>query len=247
MKTPVFVLFLVILFIFQVLLPLPGARAEGMALPSTAAMPLLWPPDCNRQPPLLSEPETRELVRQIQEQMKVSLPADPDVIFENAEKLADQDKYREAIPLYTKVYELRSDYPRVLGARAYAYAKTGQWDRAFRDVDADLEKNPSSAKAYYSHGTVYLVKEDYAWAIIDYEKSLQIDPSDKCTHNNIALAYEGTGNSAAAITHYSRALEIDPDFRKALANRADLYFRHQFYFEAFMDYVRLAWLSLRGK
>jgi tetratricopeptide (TPR) repeat protein len=53
-------------------------------------------------------------------------------------------------------------------------------------------------------------KHEYAAAIPEWEKALQLDPEDALSHVNIAIALGQTGHADAAIVHYQRAAEIEP-------------------------------------
>ncbi len=53
-------------------------------------------------------------------------------------------------------------------------------------------------------------KREYAAAIPEWEKALQLDPQDARSHVNLGIALAGTGHADAAIAHYQKAAEIEP-------------------------------------
>jgi tetratricopeptide (TPR) repeat protein len=53
-------------------------------------------------------------------------------------------------------------------------------------------------------------KHEYAAAIPEWEKALQLDSEDALSHVNIAIALTRTGHADAAIVHYQKAAQIEP-------------------------------------
>jgi tetratricopeptide (TPR) repeat protein len=56
-------------------------------------------------------------------------------------------------------------------------------------------------------------KHEYAAAIPEWEKALQLDPEDARSHVNIGIALAETGHPDEAIAHYQKAVEIEPGNR----------------------------------
>ena len=53
-------------------------------------------------------------------------------------------------------------------------------------------------------------KHDYAAAIPEWEKALQLDPDDARSHVNLGIALAETGHPDAAIIHYQKAAQAEP-------------------------------------
>ncbi len=70
-------------------------------------------------------------------------------IFDYAEFLKNNEKFEEAIPLYSKVINLvQQDHPlytESTDGRGIAYERTGEWDKAEKDFLASLKANPDQA------------------------------------------------------------------------------------------------------
>ncbi len=77
---------------------------------------------------------------------------------------------------------------------------------------------------------------DYAGAIGDFKKSLEIAPNDIASHFNIACAYSLTENSEKAFLHLDRAVALGfKDFDKIKNHHALAYLRIQEGFDEFEE------------
>ena len=77
---------------------------------------------------------------------------------------------------------------------------------------------------------------DYAGAIGDFKKSLELAPNDIASHFNIACAYSLTENSEKAFHHLDRAVALGfKDFYKIKNHHALAYLRIQEGFDEFQD------------
>ena len=70
-------------------------------------------------------------------------------------------------------------------------------------------KSQRFAGAFGNRGNAYAKKKDYAPAIRDYNKAIEIDPTHAVAFNNGGNAYDDKKN--AAIRDYNKAIEIDPN------------------------------------
>ena len=70
-------------------------------------------------------------------------------IFDYAEFLKNNEKFKESIPLYTKIInQINKDHPlytEVTDGRGVAYERTGEWDKAEKDLLSSLKANPDQA------------------------------------------------------------------------------------------------------
>lgn len=77
---------------------------------------------------------------------------------------------------------------------------------------------------------------DYAGAIADFNKSLEIAPKDIATHFNLACAYSLVEDKEAAFSHLEQAVQLGfKDFPKIKGHHALAYLRIQPEFEAFEE------------
>jgi tetratricopeptide (TPR) repeat protein len=62
-----------------------------------------------------------------------------------------------------------------------------------------------NAILHYNLGVFYLQRQEYAEAIVEFEKVLQLNPNDAATHYNLGIIYaDYMGNRTKAITHFKR-------------------------------------------
>ena len=76
-----------------------------------------------------------------------------------------------------------------------------------------IEADPDDARAYLRRGVVYSVKRDFAGAIADFTKTIELDPESKYS----ALAYRKRGDAyfqlddaGKAANDYKKAIQLDP-------------------------------------
>ena len=69
--------------------------------------------------------------------------------FDYAEFLKNNEKFKESIPLYTKIInQINKNHPlftEVTDGRGIAFERTGEWDKAEKDLLASLNANPDQA------------------------------------------------------------------------------------------------------
>ena len=97
------------------------------------------------------------------------------------------------------------------------YFQTGHIDRSIDDCSKAIEIDPKESSAYTNRGAAYHVKYEFARAIADYTKSIEIHPSATRYYNR-GLAYEKKGDKDLAIADFRSALGIDPDDKDAEAS-----------------------------
>jgi tetratricopeptide (TPR) repeat protein len=77
-------------------------------------------------------------------------------------------------------------------------------------------------RAYYYRGLAYREKGQYAQAIADYSKSIEVLPSPS-TYYSRGRAYGDKGQYKQAISDYSKAIELNPSYALAYSNRGIAY------------------------
>lgn len=97
-------------------------------------------------------------------------------LYDEAGKLFEENKFDEAIKLYTQAIEEQRDYASAYFNRALSYAILNQYDNAVKDADKVLEIEPYSCDAPYVMGIISEYKHDNDAALEWYEKSLKNNP-----------------------------------------------------------------------
>ncbi|HEY2051296.1 MAG TPA: DUF3857 domain-containing protein [Caulobacteraceae bacterium] len=78
---------------------------------------------------------------------------------------------------------------------------------------------PTDAVGFGRRGLQHLLEEEYAEAVADLTRSIELDPKAAKTFYNRGVAYAGLQQSARARSDFDAALRLDPKSWKALAGR----------------------------
>ena len=78
-----------------------------------------------------------------------------------------QEKYEQAIPLFSKAIQTDKDWLPAYYNRAICYANTKQYPEALKDFNYILANCPAQAEAYFNRGIVYENLGLYSNAIKD--------------------------------------------------------------------------------
>ncbi|MEK7254011.1 MAG: NINE protein [Bacteroidota bacterium] len=110
-----------------------------------------------------------------------------------------------------------------------------QWQQRKRQEGHQQQRNaPARTNNYKQTGLEKFKDYDYAGAIADFNKSLELDPRDVATHFNLACAYSLMEDASKAFHHLDRAVTNGfKDFQKIKEHHALAYLRIQKEFEAF--------------
>jgi tetratricopeptide (TPR) repeat protein len=78
-----------------------------------------------------------------------------------------------------------------------------------------LRYNPNSDVAHNNLGLVYLGRNEYPRAIVEFEAALRVQPDYAYAHNGLGNAFVLTGRDGDAQAEYIEALRDDPDYAEA--------------------------------
>lgn len=92
-------------------------------------------------------------------------------------------------------------------ARADAYEKAGQKEKALQDLNYMIEVRPKEAFGYGMRASFYLRQKDGAKALADLNKAIELDPKDASSLLNRCQYYIDTRKFGAAVTDCSSAIE----------------------------------------
>ncbi|MDD5130547.1 MAG: tetratricopeptide repeat protein, partial [Candidatus Omnitrophica bacterium] len=113
-----------------------------------------------------------------------------------------------------------------------------------------IAKSPNKARPYNERGNVYAGRGDYAQAIADFNKALEIDAQENSlnplhaysirarVYYNRARVYQGLKDMEQAIADYSRSIQADWKNPWAYNNRAVIYAQNNEYAQALRDFSR---------
>ena len=75
-------------------------------------------------------------------------------------------------------------------------------------------------------GDTYFEQQNFAQAMIVYDKTLSLDPNDVDTHNDLGLAYLYTGKADKAIETHKKGAEVNPKYQRIWLSLGFSYLSH---------------------
>ena len=121
---------------------------------------------------LIKQDKKKDAVNNLQESFKKIISPTIYEIFDYAEFLKNNEKYKKSIEYYSKVLSLIDTknliYPNVIDSRGIAYERTGQWNKAEVDLLNSLRVSPDDAYVINYLAYSWIEKE------INIEKSLEM-------------------------------------------------------------------------
>ncbi|MCC5943498.1 MAG: tetratricopeptide repeat protein [Bernardetiaceae bacterium] len=133
-----------------------------------------------------------------------------DKIIKKAADCYREEKYTEAIKLYTQALEVQED-AELYYQRAMCHLKMGDLFESVSDMDAAQILEPQNPYRYSSRAYVKALAGKVMSAIKDYEKAIEIDPEDAIAHNNLGLLQERIGNMNASKRSFNIADELEKE------------------------------------
>ena len=97
--------------------------------------------------------------------------------------------------------------------------------------------DPRCTKVFDS-GLAYLNKKEYAKAISDFTKAIEINPNYTSAYYNRGLGYASLKDYTEAISDFTKAIEIEPDNIELYCNRGLVYSRQNNLVQAISDFTK---------
>lgn len=98
----------------------------------------------------------------------------------------------------------------VLEARAYAFYKLGNYDRATTDYTDAIALEPNNGNLRASRAMVYQKTHDWTHALEDAEKAIELNPGITANYQLRSLCYQGQGKMDEAIADLTTAVKLSP-------------------------------------
>ena len=108
----------------------------------------------------------------------------------------------------------------VSGVRAY---DAGDKDRAIRELETAVAKNPDLLMARNLLGELYKERNDFTAASVQYEVLTEKDPYTLSNHYNLGVCYQFLDRLKDAAVAYLRGLQLDPKDFKSNMNLGAVY------------------------
>jgi len=123
-------------------------------------------------------------------------------------------EYVKAADAFKRAFDIKPNNAENIGSLIDAYERSGQSDKAEAITRDAVTRDPKNKLFRYAFGVFLLRKEDYAGAIEQFNKTLEIDPEYSDASYNIGVAYLNWGVSIKAAT--DKALESQKKGAKAV-------------------------------
>ena len=96
---------------------------------------------------------------------------------------------------------------------AFEFTKAIAWDpdRAISDLNEALRLDPDYYLAYYTRGTVYLLREDLERAKRDFDRCLELNDQFARAYNNRGVVQAVLGDSEQACGDWRKACDLGFD------------------------------------
>jgi protein O-mannosyl-transferase len=83
---------------------------------------------------------------------------------------------------------------------------------------------PSGQQIHNNLGDVYARQKDYAKAIEEFQKAIEINPNYADAYHNLGNTYQTVGENEKALENFQKAIEINPQLWQSYQNMAAIYF-----------------------
>jgi tetratricopeptide (TPR) repeat protein len=134
----------------------------------------------------------------------------------------------------------------VFNARGLIWLRKGEHDRAIRDFDETINRDPKNAFAYRYRGIAWFQKDEFDRAILEYNKAIEIDKAPASVASAYKLrgiALSEKGEFERAITDYDRSIKLDASSFSTFKYRGDTWLRKRNYELALADFNQAIKLS----
>src|SRR5947207_10493164 len=136
-------------------------------------------------------------------------------LVEEADKLADEHKYPEAIDAYKLAIRLDPNYAPAFGGLGDAYLNSGNSQQAEAAYKEQVRLAPSDARAQFDLGYFYNALGRHGEAFAPLVKATSLDPNFAEAFYGIGYAYLRGAEFEKSITYLKSAARIKPDYGDA--------------------------------
>lgn len=133
--------------------------------------------------------------------------------------------YQDALININKALSIRSDESiyinkaSILTEQGFLNKDAGKIDEAIKIYVELIEKGFSSYSLYFNYASALSKLEKYEFALIEFEKAIELNPNQPEVWNNLANVYQNLKQHELEMQCYDKALLINPDFAETLFSK----------------------------
>jgi tetratricopeptide (TPR) repeat protein len=134
-------------------------------------------------------------------------------LYEQAMENLDQQKFSEAIELFSKYIEQNPKSADAYFNRGGTYGRMGMTAESIADFSQVILLEPEAGDAYFNRAIAYGMQGKYADAITDYNMALELNPRAYTVFLNRGLAFKNLGLFEDALKDFEfsiKAVDTDP-------------------------------------
>ncbi len=172
-------------------------------------------------------------------QTQAYMPADANILYQQACTLEYQHNYNEAIEKILEAIKIAGEDALLYTKLAGLYSETDQYDKALEAYNTVIKLRPDDAFVYISIGNIYETQSKYIQALEAYNQALKIFPQYKYNYLNIANVQYQMNDYTAAIENYEQFLSTYSNHREARESLANSYLSSNNPEKAIKEYEKL--------
>src|SRR5258706_7500321 len=136
-------------------------------------------------------------------------------LVDEADKMADEKKWPEAIDAYKLAIRLDANYAPAYGGLGDAYLNSGNSEQALGAYKEQVRLAPNDAMAQYDLGYFYNAMGRYGEAFAPLVKATSLDPNFAEAYYGVGYAYLRGADFEKSISFLKSAARIKPDYGEA--------------------------------
>src|SRR5258707_9229033 len=136
-------------------------------------------------------------------------------LVDEADKMADDKKWPEAIDAYKLAIRLDANYAPAYGGLGDAYLNSGNSEQALIAYKEQVRLAPNDATAQFDLGYFYNAMGRHGEAFAPLVKATSLDPNFAEAYYGIGYAYLRGADFEKSISYFKSATRIKPDYGEA--------------------------------
>src|SRR5271166_3425285 len=148
---------------------------------------------------------------------------DAHTLFANASSAVGSHDCSTAIPLATRVTQLRPQHGGAWNLLGLCYLELDELQKAEDSFKRQIAVFPQTPFAYNNLGRVYARKRNFDMADAQFRKQIELNPRDRYAHMNLASSLRSQQKCDQAIPEFQLAVELTPESAGPHAGLAQCY------------------------